>query len=310
MSPPGLRAPPSAAPSPTRVPPTQQRLAHEHSPQERGENALAAEGVSVRLGGATLLRGVSAAVRPGELLAVIGPNGAGKSTLLKVLCGDLEPNAGTVTLDGAPLRSVPKLEQARRRAVLPQESLLSFPFTAFEVALMGRHPHVRGTESAHDHAVTRAAMAKTHTARLAERRYPTLSGGEKGRVQLARALAQIWEDEIWEGGGASNRYLLLDEPTNNLDLAHQHTALSLAQRFAAQGAGVLAVLHDLNLAAQYATRVLLLRAGEVVAYGTPTEVLTETTLQSTFETPVRVVDHPCLACPLIVSAVGAAREGS
>ncbi|ADI14281.1 ABC transporter related protein [Truepera radiovictrix DSM 17093] len=261
-------------------------------------SGLAAREVSVRVGDATLLRGVSVAVHPGELLAVVGPNGAGKSTLLKVLCGDLPPSAGEVTLDGAPLRRVPRLEQAKRRAVLPQEALLRFPFTAFEVALMGRHPHVRGSEGPADHALTLEAMRETHTAHLSERRYPSLSGGEKARVQLARALVQIWENK-------GPRYLLLDEPTNNLDLAHQHAALGIARRFAAQGAGVLAVLHDLNLAAQYATRVLLLRGGAVVAWGAPAEVLTEATLHATFETPVRVVAHPCLDCPLIVSAAGA-----
>jgi iron complex transport system ATP-binding protein len=258
---------------------------------------LAAHHVSFALAGRWLLREVSVTVKPGEVLAVIGPNGAGKSTLLKVLCGDITPNVGEVTLDGQPLALWSNLEQAKRRALLSQSASLSFPFRVLEVVLMGRNPHVKGRESARDYAVAEAALAQVAMCDFVQREYPTLSGGEQQRVQLARTLAQVWEV-----AQTDNRYLLLDEPTNNLDLSHQHQTLHVARRFAREGAGVLAVLHDLNLAAQYADRVVILCQGRVHALGTPQEVFTSETLCDAFKTPVMVTRHPCLDCPLVVSA--------
>ncbi len=260
---------------------------------------LSVNGVSYLSGGRALLREVDFALQPGELLAIVGPNGAGKSTLLKTLVGDLTPAAGTISLDGVTLDSWSPLQQARRRAILPQSSSLTFPFRAFEVALMGRNPHDTG--AAYDERVSFAALEQSGVSHLAEREYPTLSGGEQQRVQLARVLSQIWDAPT-----SGNRYLLLDEPTNNLDLAHQHHCLHVAKGISRQGAGVLAVLHDLNLAAQYADRVLILCQGQVVAVGQPETVLTTDTLCRTFDTPVMVTRHPCFDCPLIVSALGEA----
>lgn len=259
---------------------------------------LSVDKLSYLTGGRFLLREVSFALRPGELLTIVGPNGAGKSTLLKTLVGDLTPLSGTIVLDEFPLSRWTALQQAKRRAVLPQESSLSFPFSVFEVALMGRNPHSSGRATALDKRISEAALERTDSFNLASREYPTLSGGEKQRVQLARVLSQVWE--LPETG---SRYLFLDEPTNNLDLAHQHHSLNVAKQFATEGTGVLAVLHDLNLAAQYADRVLILCRGGVVALGTPEEVLTTATLCTTFETPVLVTRHPCFDCPLIVSAI-------
>lgn len=259
---------------------------------------LSVGNLSYITGGRFLLREVSFTLEPGELLAVVGPNGAGKSTLLKMLVGDLTPSAGTIVLDEFPLSYWTALEQAKRRAVLPQESSLSFPFSVFEVTLMGRNPHSSGRTTADDKRISKAALERTGSFDMASREYPTLSGGEKQRVQLARVLSQIWE--VPESG---NRYLFLDEPTNNLDLAHQHHSLNVAKQFAREGTGVLAVLHDLNLAAQYADRVLILCRGGVVALGTPEKVLTTDTLCTTFETSVLVTRHPCFDCPLVVSAM-------
>ncbi len=252
--------------------------------------------ISYVLGGRPLLRGVSFDLVPGEVLAVVGPNGAGKSTLLKLLCGDLTPSQGRVTLAGHDLSDWSVAAQAKRRALLPQESSLSFPFIVFEVVLMGRNPHSRGAPNRYDQRIATAALERTETVQFADREYPTLSGGEKQRVQLARILAQVWD-----APDTDQRYLFLDEPTNNLDLAHQHRTLQTARQFAREGAGVLAVLHDLNLAAQYADRVLLLCEGETVALGTPSEVLTATTIGYAFKLPVVVTEHPCLGCPLVVS---------
>jgi iron complex transport system ATP-binding protein len=235
------------------------------------------------------------------VLAVVGPNGAGKSTLRKILCGDLKPSGGEVFMKGRALADWSLTERAQVRAVLPQDSSLNFPFTVLEVVLMGRAPHLKGAEGKHDYEVARAALDAVEVRHLEERIYPTLSGGERQRVQLARVLAQIWEPPA---GGA--RYLLLDEPTSNLDLAHQHSTLKIARRFAREGVGVLIILHDLNLAAQYADRILMLRQGSVAALGSPIEVLTPEAIYETFGMPVVITKHPLLECPLIIPST----EGS
>jgi iron complex transport system ATP-binding protein len=250
--------------------------------------------LTFKVGGKSLVSGASLTLSPGEIVAVVGPNGAGKSTLLKLLSGDMQPTRGEVTVNGKALPRWAKKDLARTRAVLPQTSLLAFGFTALEVVLMGRTPHIHGIESAADYDIARAALAATHVAALAERAYTTLSGGEQQRVQLARVLAQLWQDT-----GA--RYLLLDEPTNNLDLAHQHGTLEIAAGFARRGVGVLAILHDLNLAAQYADRILIMKDGNVLTGGVPNAVLTSQMIYDTFDMTVRVEPHPCLDCPLVIA---------
>lgn len=242
----------------------------------------------------TLLSNVSLRLDSGEIIAIVGANGAGKSTLMKLLAGELTPTWGDVLLDQQPLSRWSKRSLARKRAVLPQSSLLAFGFTALEVVLMGRTPHLQGMERPQDYQIAHEALAATQVDHLAERSYVSLSGGEKQRVQLARVLAQIWEDT-----GA--RYLLLDEPTNNLDLAHQHGTLEIAASFARRGVGVLAVLHDLNLAAQYADRIVVLKSGRVLASGAPNIVLTSSIVYDAFNMAVMVEPHPCLNCPLVIA---------
>ena len=254
---------------------------------------LHAEHLTVRVGAATLAEDISLTVVPGEILAVIGPNGAGKSTVLKALAGEIALTSGTVTVDGRPLADWRPRDLARVRAVLPQRSDLSFGFAVGEVVLMGRTPHLSGGESLDDHRIALDAMRLTRTEPFADRVYTTLSGGERQRVQLARVLAQIWE-------GEEPRYLLLDEPTNNLDLSHQHSTLATARGFAGRGVGVLAVLHDLNLAAQYADRIVVLKDGSVLAGGTPHEVLTPPLIELTYDVSVLVQPHPQMDCPLVV----------
>ncbi len=259
---------------------------------------LAGSNLQVVVEGNTLLAEMSVQVRPNEVLAVLGPNGAGKSTLLKVLCGDLSPTRGTVSMGGRPLSSWDRKASARVRAVLPQQSSLSFPFRVLEVALMGRSPHLRGPETRRDLAIARAALEEAGVGHLEDRLYPTLSGGESQRVHLGRVLAQIWEamDEL-------PRYLLLDEPTSSLDLAHQHQALSVARGFAERQVGVLVVLHDLNLAAQYADRILLLKEGREVASGPPEQVLQAEVIEAVYDIPVTVIPHPHGPRPLVVPAL-------
>ena len=262
-----------------------------------GATGLAARAVGYEAASRRLLDGVSLDVRPGEVLALVGPNGAGKSTLLKVLAGDLAPSEGTILLDGRPVADYPARDLALRRAVLPQQTVLQFAFTAREVVEMGRSPHLdeargrarRGRTGEHGgDRVVAGVMARTETAPLAPRAFPTLSGGEQGRVTLARVLAQ--EAPV----------LLLDEPTAALDLRHQQLVMTVARELATGGAAVLAVLHDLNLAAAHADRLAVLCGGRLRAVDTPWAVLTEGLLSEVFPCPIAVHRHPVRGCPLVL----------
>ena len=257
-----------------------------------GAPLLHAHGLRVRRGPRAVLDGVDVALAAGELLVVVGPNGAGKSTLLRVLAGELRPHEGAVRLLDRPLGAWAPEALARVRAVLPQESSLAFPFSALEVVMLGRAPH-GGRAGAHAYDVCRAALDAVGMTAYARRPYPTLSGGERQRVQLARVLAQIWPaDDGAADAAMPARLLFLDEPTAALDLAQQHRALAAARRFAGHGVAVLAVLHDINLAAQHADRVLVLHDGRVAALGPPDEVLTPAVVRRVFGMPVVRVPHP------------------
>lgn len=248
---------------------------------------IEARGVTYAIGQKRLLDDVSVTVVPGEILAIVGPNGAGKSTLRRILTGDMEPTQGEVRMGDRRLAEWSARERARVRAVLPQDSTLNFPFVVSEVVLMGRTPHLNGSESKRDHQIAAEALRAVEAEHLRARLYPTLSGGERQRIQLARVLAQIW-DPPPEG----SRYLLLDEPTANLDLAHQHVTLKVVRRFAGEGVGAMVILHDLNLAAQYADHIVMLKEARVTASGPPAEVLTQTMIEQTFELPVTIIPHP------------------
>jgi len=258
---------------------------------------LTATNISVRVGAKILLNELSLKLHPGEVVAVVGPNGAGKSTLLRTLSGELIPNSGAVLMNGRPLVDWDARQAARMRGVLPQSSALAFRFSVLEVVLMGRSPHRKTHCHTDNEVIARQALKLTDTEALAERIYTTLSGGERQRVQLARVLAQIWEP--CEG---QHRYLLLDEPTSALDLGHQHAVLSIARHFAdTNAAGVLAILHDLNLAALYADRIAVLHRGQLIAVGTPGQVLNSELIQRIFDYPVMIGSHPLYPnCPLLI----------
>jgi len=256
---------------------------------------LRASGIQVRRKTRTILDGIDLEVHPGELLALIGPNGAGKSTLLGALAGERQPEGGAVELEGRNLFSIKPKDRAQRLAVLPQESRVDFPFNALEVALLGRVPYPSGQESGRDLAIASAALQVAGVGHLAERVYPTLSGGERQRVQLARVLAQLWEPPA-----AGARYLFLDEPIANLDPAHQLAVLDLARRLSREGFAVIAVLHDLNLAAQFADRIALLVGGRMLGIGSPAEVLQPSTLSEAYGMRARVLPHPDLGVPWVL----------
>ena len=241
---------------------------------------LQAIGIEVRARTKSLLRDVSLDVAPGEFVAIIGPNGAGKSTLLNALAGDRVLSSGEILLDGRPLTHWSKLELARRRAVLPQHSAVAFDFTGLQIAMLGLLGF-RGTLSERQmQAVAEKALAETEALAFADRPYTVLSGGERQRVQLARVLAQCDADP------AATPFLLLDEPITGLDLSHQHAALASARRRVDRGLGVLAVLHDLNMAARYADRVGIVEDGRVTNLGPTRQTLDPERLSAVFATPI------------------------
>lgn len=259
---------------------------------EPGTVTLRATGLTVQRGTRTVLEAVDFHVAAGEIVALVGPNGAGKSSLLAALAGELEPSTGTVKLEGHALSHWTHADMARRRAVLPQSHAVGFPFTAREVVAMGRAPWLHTPAADNDDSLISSALAATDVTHLATRVFPSLSGGERARVALARVLAQ------------DTATLLLDEPTAALDLGHQEAVLRLAARRAAEGTAVVVVVHDLGVAAAYADRVTVLDAGRVAADGPPREILTRELLTAVYRHPVDVFDHPATGAQLVLPERG------
>ena len=228
------------------------------------------------------VREVSLSVSPGRLLAVAGPNGAGKSTLLRLLSGGIAPEAGEVRLDERLLGDLTDRERARALAVVPQSESSPFPVTVREMVGMGRYAHLGPWEpvGSRDQAVVDRALERCAVTPFADRQLGELSGGERQRARIARALAQ--EAPV----------LLLDEPTAGLDLRYRMELFHLLRELRADGLAVLVVTHDLNLAARFADRLLLLDRGRTQAMGTPAEVLSRETLEAVYEWPLRLVPHP------------------
>jgi iron complex transport system ATP-binding protein len=238
-------------------------------------------------GGAPVLRGIDLAVASGEFIGILGPNACGKSTLLRVLGGHLKPRRGEVVLDGLDVATTTPRETARRLAMVPQSTEIPFPFTGFEVVMMGRFPH-RGRfarETVEDRKAVEGALANTDTWELADRLVTQVSGGERQRLVVARALAQ------------QTPLLLLDEATAAMDVHRKVDAFDLLARLNASGTTVLAVMHDLNLAALYCERLLFLRDGAVFADGPTREVFSSDTIRAVYDTPVEVAEHPATGRP-------------
>ncbi|UTF60096.1 heme ABC transporter ATP-binding protein [Gilvimarinus sp. DA14] len=240
-----------------------------------------------------LLRDVDVSLSAGQVAAVIGPNGAGKTTLLKGICNDI-PASGQVVFAGQPLLQWAAAERARKMAVLSQQNSLAFAFTGAEVVSLARGPHSTGASI--DSQICIEAMAAMDVLHLSARLYPTLSGGEQQRLQLARVLAQIWRAE-----DAGERLLLLDEPVTSLDIGHQHQLMRAVREFAASGVAVLMTVHDITLAAAHCDHMLVLHEGKCVASGTPEQVVTEALLAEVFATDVRVIAHPDTGKPIVVA---------
>jgi iron complex transport system ATP-binding protein len=248
---------------------------------------LSAQKVSVVRNDQHLLNSVSLDIARGERVALIGPNGAGKSTLLKTLTSEIVPDHGSVTLFGKPLNRWRDRDAACVRAVLPQATTLNFAFTAREIVELGRFPHSAGALMKHDRLIVSEAMNAVEIAAFADRDILSLSGGERARVHAARVLAQVWDAPI-----NVSPVLLLDEPTASLDLRHQRVLLQAVSDFVERrGASVLAVLHDINLAAQWADRIVWMQQGRIVADGSAIQTFTPERISDMYEVSVKITHH-------------------
>ena len=248
-------------------------------------HVLEATGVSFKYDkrGRLVLDDVTISVPRGAIVGLLGPNGSGKTTLLRLLSGTIVPHAGRVTLDGTALSDFSRLQVARRIAVVPQEMATTFDYSALDIVMMGRYPHLGAfeLEGANDLTLARAALAATGTAALETRRFATLSGGEKQRVVIASALAQ------------ASDVLLLDEPTASLDLAFQLEVASLLTRLHRErGATIVVSTHDLNLAASVCTEAVLLKSGRVLAHGPLSAVITPANIRDLYGIDADVAVHP------------------
>ena len=250
------------------------------------------QSVTVRAGGKTLLNDVTLAFAPGECTAIVGPNGAGKTTLSRALCGERRPQAGTVRLKGRDIGTYAPRTLAEHRAVLSQDISVVFPFAVAEIVRMGAGDR-RGAQV---ESLVADALGEVDLAPLAERTITTLSGGEQQRAHFARVLVQLACGEASHGPGV----LLLDEPTASLDLRHQLDLLAATRRCAARGVTVIAILHDLNLAALFADRIVVLDGGRVAGDGSPRATITDAMLASVFRVGAAVGRTPPEGVPFVL----------
>ena len=259
--------------------------------------AISAQNLSYQIQAETLLDSVDLHADQGQLVGLIGPNGAGKSTLLRAISGILNYREGTVRLDGDDLKSLSSRDIAAGLALIPQIAPYTHGFTSMELVLMGRYPHLGRfqIEGKEDDRIARDAMRLTRTEQFADRTLDTLSGGERQRVFVSRALAQ------------QPRVLLLDEPTSNLDVLHQLKVLDLVRQLIDDGLTAVAAIHDLNMAARYCDRLVLLKNGRVLAEGSPEEVLVPETIRSAFGVRAAVY-RDAMTDSLAISVIGPADE--
>lgn len=242
-----------------------------------------------------LVRNVSFDVKAGELLSIIGANGAGKSTLLRLLCGEIASQSGKILIRNKAIESYKLDELALFRSVLAQNNTLSVSFRVQELVMMGRYPHFDSLPREEDIRIVKDAMEETGVVQFSNRYYNTLSGGEQQRVQLARVIAQIYDQP--------NGILFLDEPTNGLDILYQQQILSLARNLADRGYCVISILHDINFASRYAHKVLMLKQGETIAFGEPQQVISCENIHNAFNIHVKLVNDEDYQCPFIIPAM-------
>jgi iron complex transport system ATP-binding protein len=258
---------------------------------------LEARGVTVERSGRKLLDDVSIAIQPERVIAIVGPNGAGKSTLIKALAGEITPTYGDVLLDGRNLKSFRAAELAARRAIVPQSTVLSFPFSVIEVVKLGASVPGFDQNPEHSTRVAADALADVGLTDFRDRLYAQLSGGERQRVHVARALCQL---NSGIRRHAQTAVLLLDEPTSSLDLSHQSLVLGEARSQADEGRAVAVVLHDLNLAAAWADEIVLMCSGRIADRGPPSEIFRDDLLSAVFGCPIQANVTPPAGTPYML----------
>jgi len=256
---------------------------------------LRTENISFSIDRKQILKKVTAMFLPGEFNMILGPNGSGKSTFLKIFSGQINKFHGTVLYENKALRDLSKEELARKRAVMSQQTDLTFPLLVEEVVMMGRYPHFSFNPNKKDYTICNEVIERMSLAEFKERNYLTLSGGERQRVKYARVLAQIWEDPP---GGF--RYLFLDEPLNSLDISYQHEFLQIASELIKHHTILIAVMHDINLAAHYADNLFFLKEGEVVVHGKPKDILSSEIIDQVFNIKTTVIENPVTGKPLVI----------
>ena len=256
---------------------------------------LKTEKICYSIGKKTILNNVSAEFHPGEFNMILGPNGSGKSTFLKIFSGEIKGYNGSVLYAGEKIDHLKKEELAKNRAVMSQQPELSFPLMVDEVVMMGRYPHFTFNPGKKDEIICNEVMEQMNLNAFKERNYLTLSGGEKQRVQYARVLAQIWEKP-----GNGFRYLFLDEPLTNLDINYQQEFLQIARELVKEDTILVAVMHDINLAIQYADKLFFLKEGGLVSNGKPKEILSESLIEEVFKVQSTIINNPITNAPLVV----------
>jgi len=256
---------------------------------------LKTENISFSVGKKQILKNVSASFLPGEFNMILGPNGSGKSSFLKIFSGEINRFQGTVLYDNKKIKELRKEELAKKRAVMSQQADLGFPLLVEEVVMMGRYPHFTFNPNKKDVTICNEVIERMNLVEFKERKYLTLSGGEKQRVQFARVLAQVWEKPA-----DGYRYLFLDEPLNSLDISYQHEFLQAAVELIKDQTVLIAVMHDINLAAHYADNLFFLKEGEMIVHGRPKDILTENIIEKVFNVKTKVIENPVTGKPLVI----------
>jgi iron complex transport system ATP-binding protein len=256
---------------------------------------LSLQEIYYNIGKKNILQDISVDFYPGEFNMILGPNGAGKSTLLKIFSGELTGFSGSVFYDKKNIVTLKKETLARFRSVMSQQPELSFPLKVNEIILMGRYPHFNFNPNKIDLSICEEVITMMNLDSLKERNYLTLSGGEKQRVQFARVLAQIWEKP-----STGHRYLFLDEPLISLDINYQQEFLRIASEFKKTDIILVAIVHDINLAIQFADKLLFLKQGQLKAYGKPSDVLNEELIKNIFNIEATIINNPITNKPLVI----------
>ncbi|ASW74158.1 heme ABC transporter ATP-binding protein [Chryseobacterium piperi] len=240
-----------------------------------------------------ILDGVDVSLGYGEFLAIVGPNGAGKSSLMSVLANEVKSGKQKILFKNKPIGEWEVLELSKHKAKFSQHNSNDIPLDVKDVVMMGRYPYFDAQPRKEDLEAMNHMMYETDVFHLKDREYNTLSGGEKQRVHLSRVMAQLQND-------IAHKLIFLDEPLNNLDVKHQYRALEIIKNFTRKANSAIVVLHDLNLAAQFADKILLMKSGRVSAYGTPEEVFTAENISKAYNFPCTICDHPITNNPMII----------